>query len=159
MSFRLVDDIARSEHGLIMLMGKGGVGKTTMVSYRHQSGEIKGFDVHLTTSILLHISVQRLNGSLKNRKSAGSTPHDETFERYRQHVLETKGKGIWTAGKTAARRGLTFSPCTEEIAVSWAFSRVIREAGKRFVVMDTRHLPGIRYYCWMLPGLITARLQ
>jgi Tfp pilus assembly pilus retraction ATPase PilT len=28
MSFSvLVDDIARSEHGLIMLMGKGGVGK------------------------------------------------------------------------------------------------------------------------------------
>ncbi|MCP6362617.1 arsenical pump-driving ATPase, partial [Klebsiella pneumoniae] len=29
------------------------------------------------------------------------------------------------------------SPCTEEIAVFQAFSRVIREAGKRFVVMDT----------------------
>jgi anion-transporting ArsA/GET3 family ATPase len=29
------------------------------------------------------------------------------------------------------------SPCTEEIAVVPAFSRVIREAGKRFVVMDT----------------------
>jgi arsenite-transporting ATPase len=28
----LVDDIARSEHGLIMLMGKGGVGKTTMAA-------------------------------------------------------------------------------------------------------------------------------
>ncbi|MHB8367591.1 MAG: ArsA-related P-loop ATPase, partial [Acidithiobacillus sp.] len=29
------------------------------------------------------------------------------------------------------------SPCTEEIAVFQAFSRVIREAGKQFVVMDT----------------------
>ncbi|MGL6152633.1 MAG: ArsA-related P-loop ATPase, partial [Aeromonas sobria] len=29
------------------------------------------------------------------------------------------------------------SPCTEEIAVFQAFSRIIREAGKRFVVMDT----------------------
>jgi arsenite-transporting ATPase len=29
------------------------------------------------------------------------------------------------------------SPCTEEIAVFQAFSRVIREAGKKFVVMDT----------------------
>lgn len=33
MSFsELVNDIARSEHGLIMLMGKGGVGKTTMAA-------------------------------------------------------------------------------------------------------------------------------
>jgi arsenite/tail-anchored protein-transporting ATPase len=29
------------------------------------------------------------------------------------------------------------SPCTEEIAVFQAFSRIIREAGKIFVVMDT----------------------
>ena len=29
------------------------------------------------------------------------------------------------------------SPCTEEIAVFQAFSRIIREAGKKFVVMDT----------------------
>ena len=29
------------------------------------------------------------------------------------------------------------SPCTEEIAVFQAFSRTIREAGKKFVVMDT----------------------
>ena len=29
------------------------------------------------------------------------------------------------------------SPCTEEIAVFQAFSRIIREAGRKFVVMDT----------------------
>jgi arsenite-transporting ATPase len=29
------------------------------------------------------------------------------------------------------------SPCTEEIAVFQAFSRIIKEAGKKFVVMDT----------------------
>ena len=29
------------------------------------------------------------------------------------------------------------SPCTEEIAVFQAFSRIIREAGEKFVVMDT----------------------
>jgi arsenite-transporting ATPase len=88
----LVDDIARSEHGLIMLMGKGGVGKTTMAAAIAVSLADKGFDVHLTTSDpAAHLSTT-LNGSLKNLQVSRINPHDET-ERYRQHVLETKG--IW----------------------------------------------------------------
>ncbi|MCL7653823.1 arsenical pump-driving ATPase, partial [Klebsiella pneumoniae] len=44
MSFSvLVDDIDRSEHGLIMLMGKGGVGKTPMASAIALSLGGKGF--------------------------------------------------------------------------------------------------------------------
>ena len=30
--FRLVDEIAEDGHGLVMLMGKGGVGKTTLAA-------------------------------------------------------------------------------------------------------------------------------
>ena len=94
-----------------------------------------GFDVHLTTSDpAAHLSTT-LNGSLKTCRSAASTPHDET-ERYRQHVLETKGRDLDEAGKRLLEEDLRLS-CTEEIAVFQAFSRVIREAGKRFVVMDT----------------------
>ena len=52
MSFsELVNDIARSEHGLIMLMGKGGVGKTTMAAAIAVRLADMGFDVHLTTSV------------------------------------------------------------------------------------------------------------
>jgi arsenite-transporting ATPase len=69
----LVDDIARSEHGLIMLMGKGGVGKTTMAAAIAVSLADKGFDVHLTTQILLHISVQRSMAASKICRSAEST--------------------------------------------------------------------------------------
>ena len=131
----LVDDIARSEHGLIMLMGKGGVGKTTMAAAIAVSLADKGFDVHLTTSDpAAHLSTT-LNGSLKNLQVGRINPHDET-ERYRQHVLETKGRDLDEAGKRLLEEDLR-SPCTEEIAVFQAFSRVIREAGKRFVVMDT----------------------
>ncbi|MEH5426773.1 arsenite efflux transporter ATPase subunit ArsA [Klebsiella pneumoniae] len=136
MSFSvLVDDIARSEHGLIMLMGKGGVGKTTMAAAIAISLADKGFDVHLTTSDpAAHLSTT-LNGSLKNLQVSRINPQDET-ERYRQHVLETKGRDLDEAGKRLLEEDLR-SPCTEEIAVFQAFSRVIREAGKRFVVMDT----------------------
>ena len=66
----LVDDIARSEHGLIMLMGKGGVGKTTMAAAIAVSLADKGFDVHLTTSDpAAHLSTT-LNGSLKMKLNA-----------------------------------------------------------------------------------------
>ncbi|MEQ5511052.1 arsenite efflux transporter ATPase subunit ArsA [Atlantibacter subterranea] len=131
----MVDDIARSEHGLIMLMGKGGVGKTTMATAIAVRLADMGFDVHLTTSDpAAHLSAT-LNGSLKNLQVSRINPHDET-ERYRQHVLETKGRDLDEAGKRLLEEDLR-SPCTEEIAVFQAFSRVIREAGKRFVVMDT----------------------
>lgn len=131
----MVDDIARSEHGLIMLMGKGGVGKTTMAAAIAVRLADMGFDVHLTTSDpAAHLSAT-LNGSLKNLQVSRINPHDET-ERYRQHVLETKGRDLDEAGKRLLEEDLR-SPCTEEIAVFQAFSRVIREASKRFVVMDT----------------------
>ncbi|HDL6452014.1 TPA: arsenite efflux transporter ATPase subunit ArsA [Escherichia coli] len=131
----LVDDIARNEHGLIMLMGKGGVGKTTMAAAIAVRLAEMGFDVHLTTSDpAAHLSTT-LNGSLNNLQVSRIDPHEET-ERYRQHVLETKGKELDEAGKRLLEENLR-SPCTEEIAVFQAFSRVIREAGKRFVVMDT----------------------
>jgi arsenite-transporting ATPase len=56
--------------------------------------------------------------------------------RYRQHVLDTKGKDLDAQGRAMLEEDLR-SPCTEEIAVFQAFSRIIREAGKKFVVMDT----------------------
>ncbi|MGP6393043.1 arsenite efflux transporter ATPase subunit ArsA [Citrobacter koseri] len=131
----LVDDIARNEHGLIMLMGKGGVGKTTMAAAIAVRLADLGFDVHLTTSDpAAHLSTT-LNGSLNNLQVSRIDPHEET-ERYRQHVLETKGRDLDDAGKRLLEEDLR-SPCTEEIVVFQAFSRVIREAGKRFVVMDT----------------------
>src|SRR5690606_35697570 len=57
-------------------------------------------------------------------------------ERYREHVLQTKGAKLDSEGRAMLEEDLR-SPCTEEIAVFQAFSRVIREAGKKFVVMDT----------------------
>ncbi|SQC99506.1 Arsenical pump-driving ATPase [Escherichia coli] len=118
----LVDDIARSEHGLIMLMGKGGVGKTTMAAAIAVSLADKGFDVHLTTSDpAAHLSTT-LNGSLKNLQVSRINPHDET-ERYRQHVLETKGRDLDEGWETAARRGFTFSLHRRDCGVPGVFTR------------------------------------
>lgn len=131
----LVDDLAHDGHGLILLMGKGGVGKTTMAAAVAVELAHRGFPVHLTTSDPAAHLDETLNGTLPNLTVSRIDPQAET-ERYRQSVMETRGAKLDEQGKAMLREDLQ-SPCTEEVAVFQAFSRVIREGGKKFVVMDT----------------------
>lgn len=131
----LVDDIAADGHGLVMLMGKGGVGKTTIAAAVAVELARRGHEVHLTTSDPAAHLTETLAGELEHLTVSRIDPHAET-ERHREHVLETKGKNLGAAGRTMLEEDLR-SPCTEEIAVFQAFSRIIREAGRKFVVMDT----------------------
>jgi len=132
---KLVASIAEDGHGLIMTMGKGGVGKTTIAAAVAVELAHRGLPVLLTTSDpAAHLS-DTLNGALDNLTVSRIDPHEET-ERYRQHVLDTKGAKLDAQGRALLEEDLR-SPCTEEIAVFQAFSRIIREAGKKFVVMDT----------------------
>ncbi|AMK75581.1 arsenite efflux ATP-binding protein ArsA [Methylomonas methanica] len=131
----LVDEIAADGHGLVMLMGKGGVGKTTLAAALAVELARRGLPVHLTTSDPAANLTDTLNGALPDLTVSKIDPHAET-ERYRQHVLATKGTKLDEQGRALLEEDLR-SPCTEEIAVFQAFSRIIREAGKKFVVMDT----------------------
>jgi arsenite-transporting ATPase len=72
---------------------------------------------------------------LEHLKVSRIDPHAET-ERYRREILAAKGAKLDAAGRAMLEEDLR-SPCTEEIAVFQAFSRIIREAGESFVVMDT----------------------
>lgn len=131
----LVDGIAEDGHGLVMLMGKGGVGKTTLAAAIAVELAHRGLPVHLTTSDpAAHLS-ETLSGALDNLTVSRIDPHIET-ERYRQHILATKGARLDAEGRALLDEDLR-SPCTEEIAVFQAFSHIIREAGRKFVVMDT----------------------
>ncbi|RZI42538.1 arsenical pump-driving ATPase [Herbaspirillum sp. HC18] len=131
----LVDEIAVDGHGLVMVMGKGGVGKTTLAAAIAVELARRDLPVHLTTSDPAAHLAETLNGSLDNLAVSRIDPAAET-ERYRQHVLATKGKELDEQGRALLEEDLR-SPCTEEIAVFQAFSRIIREAGRKFVVMDT----------------------
>lgn len=131
----LVDDIARDGHGLVMLMGKGGVGKTTLAAAVAVELAHRGLPVHLTTSDPAAHLADTLQGTLPHLTVSRIDPHEET-QRYSKHVLDTKGATLDAQGRALLEEDLR-SPCTEEIAVFQAFSRIIREAGKKFVVMDT----------------------
>ncbi|MDE2428992.1 MAG: arsenical pump-driving ATPase, partial [Burkholderiales bacterium] len=131
----LVDGLVGNGHGLIMTMGKGGVGKTTAAAAIAVELAGRGYAVHLTTSDPAAHLKETLEGSLDNLTVSRIDPQAET-ERYRQQVMASKGKDLDAHGKALLEEDL-LSPCTEEIAVFQAFSRVIREAGKKFVVMDT----------------------
>lgn len=132
---QLVDELASDGHGLIMLMGKGGVGKTTLAAAVAVELASRGLPVHLTTSDPAAHLGETLAGALPTLEVSRIDPHAET-ERYRAQVLATKGASLDEQGRALLEEDLR-SPCTEEIAVFQAFSRIIREAGKRFVVMDT----------------------
>ena len=131
----LVDNIAVEGHGLVMLMGKGGVGKTTLAAAVAVALAQRGFPVHLTTSDPAAHLMDTLHGTLEHLTVSRIDPQEVT-EAYRAQVLARKGAELDAAGRAVLEEDLR-SPCTEEIAVFQAFARVIREAGKKFVVMDT----------------------
>ncbi|MBK6359364.1 MAG: arsenical pump-driving ATPase [Comamonadaceae bacterium] len=131
----LVDDIAANGHGLVMLMGKGGVGKTTLAAAVAVELARRGLPVHLSTSDPAAHLAETLHGTLEHLTVSRIDPQEVTAA-YRAHVLATKGAALDAAGRAVLEEDLR-SPCTEEIAVFQAFSRIIREAGKKFVVMDT----------------------
>jgi arsenite-transporting ATPase len=132
---QLIDDIEKDEHGLVMVLGKGGVGKTTVAAAIAVDLAARGHAVHLTTTDpAAHLSMT-VESTFPNLVVSRIDPQVER-ERYRQNVMETKGKNLDEAGRTLLEEDLR-SPCTEEIAVFQAFSRVMRESREKFVVVDT----------------------
>lgn len=132
---RMADELAAFGHGLIMVMGKGGVGKTTIAAALAVGLVQRGHSVHLTTTDpAAHVS-GALNGSLPHLLVGRIDPKVET-EAYIAKIMATQGKALDDQGKALLLEDLQ-SPCTEEVAVFHAFSRVVNEARSAFVVLDT----------------------
>lgn len=131
----MVDELSRAGRGLIMVMGKGGVGKTTVAAALALGLVKRGHEVHLTTTDpAAHVSLV-VDGSLPGLTVDRIDPAAETL-RYVEKVMATKGRDLDAAGQALMREDLA-SPCTEEVAVFHAFSRIVAEARSAFVVVDT----------------------
>ena len=131
----LIDQIAGGDKGLIMCMGKGGVGKTTVAAAIAVALAQRGHPVHLTTTDPAGHLTDTLHGTLENLTVSSIDPVEAT-RIYRDHVLATKGADLDEQGRLLLAEDLR-SPCTEEVAVFQAFSKVIAESRRQFVVVDT----------------------
>lgn len=131
----LTDELAATGHGLIMVMGKGGVGKTTIAAALAVGLVQRGHSVHLTTTDPAAHVAGALAGNLEGLQVGRIDPKAET-EAYIAKIMATRGKALDEQGRALLLEDLQ-SPCTEEVAVFHAFSRVVNEARSSFVVLDT----------------------
>lgn len=131
----LVDELARADHGLVMCMGKGGVGKTSVAAAIAVALAERGHRVHLSTTDPAGHPESVVRGTVDNLTVTRIDP-DEAIDAYRARVMRTKGARLDADGRAQLAEDLR-SPCTAEVAVFHAFSRIISEAGKHFVVVDT----------------------
>ena len=131
----LVDAIVQNKRGVIMTMGKGGVGKTSVAAAIAVELAGREHDVLLsTTDPAAHIE-EAVGKILPNLQISRIDPVVET----RLHVerVVTGARDKLTPEALALLEEELKSPCTEEVAVFTAFARTVAEAKERFVVLDT----------------------
>lgn len=132
----LIPELEASGHGVILAMGKGGVGKTTVAGSIAVALADRGYDVHLsTTDPAAHVKATLAAESMPHLTVSRIDPVQETAE-YTAEVMQTAGADLDEGGRALLEEDLR-SPCTEEIAVFRAFARAVAEGTDKFVVLDT----------------------
>jgi arsenite-transporting ATPase len=133
-----IDELAKRGKGVVMTMGKGGVGKTTVAARIASELARRGFPVTLTTTDpAAHVeqAARELGAGASLLRVTRIDPALET-RRYTEEVMSTAGGGLDAQGKALLEEDLR-SPCTEEIAVFRAFAETVAQGEDRFVVIDT----------------------
>ncbi|MBC7907217.1 MAG: arsenical pump-driving ATPase [Rhodospirillaceae bacterium] len=131
----LVDDLARAGKGVVMTMGKGGVGKTSVAAAIAVALAGKGHRVLLsTTDPAAHVDLAV--GAPVSGLTVARIDPDAEVAAYADEVLAKAGAGLDAAGRAMLEEDLR-SPCTEEIAVFRAFARTVDAGRDGFVVLDT----------------------
>jgi arsenite-transporting ATPase len=131
----LVEEIAKSGRGVVMAMGKGGVGKTTVAAAIAIALAQRGFPVKLsTTDPAAHVS-EAVGESIALLTVSRIDPAAEIAQ-YTTEVLAKAGSNLDPNGRAMLEEDLR-SPCTEEIAVFRAFARAVDAGKEGFVVLDT----------------------
>jgi arsenite-transporting ATPase len=131
----LFEDIANSKNGVIMTMGKGGVGKTSIATALAVYLAQNGSEVLLaTTDPAAHLDFSLMT-QMENLVVERIDPTEET-RRYSAKVMEQAGATLDKQGKKLLEEDLR-SPCTEEVAVFQAFAALVDQGKDKFIVLDT----------------------
>jgi arsenite-transporting ATPase len=135
----VVDDLSRHERAVIMVMGKGGVGKSTVASALALALAEAGHKVHLSTTdpaAHLNLVLEGAGSKIGDRFTVSRIDPEVEIAAYRSEIMATVGAGLDEDGRALLAEDLA-SPCTEEIAVFRAFARIVGEFDGGFVVLDT----------------------
>ena len=131
----LFNDIEKSGKGVIMTMGKGGVGKTTLATDLAKHLVQHNHKVLLaTTDPAAHLDFS-LGQTIGNLTVARIDPKEETHK-YTAKVMAEAGQQLDEQGRKLLEEDLR-SPCTEEIAVFQAFAQLVDQGEEQFIVLDT----------------------
>jgi arsenite-transporting ATPase len=131
----LVQQIEAGGPGVVMTMGKGGVGKTTVAAAIAVALAARGHRVTLTTTDPAAHVADALPDPPLNLTVTRIDPAAETAG-YTRAVLASAGKDLDAQAYALLEEDLR-SPCTEEVAVFQAFARTVAAAADRYVVIDT----------------------
>ncbi len=131
----LIDQIEAGGPGVVMTMGKGGVGKTTIAAAVAVTLARRGHEVVLTTTDPAAHVASVVPDPPANLTVTRIDPAAETAA-YTRAVLADAGRDLDPSGYALLEEDLR-SPCTEEVAVFYAFSRTVAQGRDRYVVIDT----------------------
>ncbi len=137
---KVIEDIYNSDKKVVFTMGKGGVGKTSIAAAIALGLSAKGKRVHLTTTD----PAAHLKFVLDKDSGITMSHIDEKAElkRYQEEVLE-KARAIMSQEDVAYVEEDLRSPCTQEIAVFYAFAEIVDrvfkegECDDEIIVIDT----------------------
>lgn len=131
----MANAIESGGYGVVMTLGKGGVGKTTVAAALAILLARRGHTVHLSTTDPAAHLAETVSGPIQGLTVSRIDPRTETTF-YRQEILKNQAATLDPASLAVLEEDLR-SPCTEEIAVFRAFAREVSGGTSRFVVLDT----------------------
>src|ERR1019366_6704395 len=121
--------------GAVLVMGKGGFGKTTIAAAIAVGLARRGHEVHLSTTDPAGQFTDVLGGDTPAHLTVSRIDPAAEIASYTAQRL--RAAEHLEPGRRALLEEDLRSPCTEEVAVFRAFSGLLSEARKRFVIVDT----------------------